>query len=51
MKGERFKRFSLETLHCRARAFPAGTATRLVGDFKIYSAHNYAYVEHVATAI
>ena len=39
MKVESFKRFSLETLRCRARAFPVGTATRLVGHFKIYSAH------------
>ena len=39
MKVESFKRFSLETLCCGARAFPVGTATRLVGHFKIYSAH------------
>ena len=39
MKVESFKRFSLETLRCGARAFPVGTATRLVGHFKIYSAH------------
>ena len=33
MKVESFKRFSLETLHYGARAFPVGTATRLVGHF------------------
>ena len=32
MKVESFKRFSLETLGCGARAFPVGTVT-------IYSAH------------
>ena len=26
MKVENFKRFSLKTLHCEARAFPVGTA-------------------------
>ena len=34
MKVESFKRFSLETLRCRARVFPVGRATRLVGYFK-----------------
>ena len=34
MKVESFKRFSLETLLCRARAFPVGRTTRLVGHFK-----------------
>ena len=31
--AESFKRFSLETLRCGARAFPVGMATRLVGHF------------------
>ena len=39
MKVESFKRFSLETLRCGARAFPVGTATGLVGHFYFYSAH------------
>ena len=39
MKVESFKRFSLETLRCGARAFPVGMATRLIGHFYIYSAH------------
>ena len=34
MKVESFKRFSLETLRCRARVFPVGRATRLVGHLK-----------------